>query len=80
MDVLALLSQAKVNDSDGVELGEVIGIHFVAGRMIISISMDLDEEEDDGDDGAKDDIPEDDASKVEFPRLAALTKKDGTSG
>ena len=31
MDIMALLSQAKVNDMDGVELGDVLGNQSAAG-------------------------------------------------
>ena len=79
MDVLTLLSQAQVNDMEGVELGDVMGIHFVAGRMVLSVNMTIfDDEEDDPDDGEKEDIPEDDASKIQFPKIVAMGKKTGT--
>ena len=66
MDIMALLSQAKVNDMDGVELGDVMGIHIVAGKMVVSINMTIldDDDDDDPDDGEKEDIPEDDAGNV----------------
>ena len=67
MDVLALLSHATVKDDDGVELGTVNGIHFVEGKMMLSIDMTLfdnEEDDDDPDDGEKEDIPEEDASNV----------------
>ena len=80
MDIMALLSQAQVNDMDGMELGDVLGIHIVAGRMVLSINMTIfdDEDEDDPDDGEKEDIPEDDASKIQFPKIVAMGKKTGT--
>lgn len=83
MDLLSMLMNAKVRDMDGDEFGEVIGVHLAGGKLSITIDVELDEEDADPDDGAKDDIPEDDASKLEFPRLAAMgkkPKKDGTSG
>ena len=66
MDVLALLSHAIVKDDNGVELGTVKGIHFVEGKMLLSIDMTLfdEEDDDDPDDGEKEDIPEEDASNV----------------
>ncbi len=84
MDVLTLLSQAKVKDGDGVELGDVTGIHFVDGKMEVTINFSLfddDDEEDDPDDPEKEDIPEDDASKTQFPRIvSAKGKRTGTDG
>ena len=84
MDILELLSQATVNDINGVGLGDVMGIHFLSGRMVISISLDLfdedDGEYDDPDDGAKDDIPEDDASQVKHLTVVAIGKRDGPDG
>lgn len=81
MDILALLSQAKVNDMDGVELGDVMGIHFVAGKMIITINMTMgDLEDEDPDDGEKEDIPEDDASKMEFLKVVAMDKQVAANG
>ena len=80
MDVLSLLSQAVVKDMDGVELGRVIGVHFVAGKMMVTINMTVFEEESDGpDDGEKEDIPEEDASKMEFPNIVAMSKKTGAN-
>ena len=78
MDLLSMLMNAKVRTVDGSDLGEVIGVHFALGRMTITIDLELEDE--DPDDGEKEDIPEDDASKMEFPRLAAMGKKVGKDG
>jgi hypothetical protein len=80
MDILALLSQAKINDMDGVELGDVMGIHFVAGKMIITVNMNWNDESEDPDGGEKEDIPEDDVSKMEFPKIVAMGQKVGVNG
>ena len=85
MELLSMLMNAKITDMDGDEIGEVIGVHIAMGKLNITMNVELDdEEEEDPDDGAKDDIPEEDASKQEFPRLAAMgknsKKKDGTNG
>lgn len=82
MDWMSLLMNARVRDMDGDEFGEVIGFHFYGGKLSITIDVELDDEEEDPDDGAKDDIPEDDASKIEFPKIVAMNqaKKDGTNG
>ena len=85
MDLLSMLMNAKVCDMDGDIFGEVVGVNLAGGKLEIMIDVELDDEEDeDPDDGAKDDIPEKDASKQEFPRLAAMgkkvTKKSGTDG
>ncbi len=85
MDLLSMLMNAKIRDMDGDEIGEVIEVQICGGKLEIMmdlISVDLEDEED-PDDGAKDDIPENDASKQEFPKLAAMGKrvtKDGTNG
>ncbi len=84
MDVLSMLMNAKAKTVDGSDLGEVIGIHFALGRMVVTIDLELDDEED-PDDGEKEDIPEDDASKIEFPKIVAMRrtagkKGDGTNG
>ncbi len=81
MDLLSMLMNAKARTVDGSDLGEVIGVHFALGRMAITIDLGLEDE--DPDDGEKEDIPEDDASKIEFPRIVAMSRaaeKDGTDG
>lgn len=84
MDLLSMLMNAKVCDMDGDVFGEVVNINLSGGKLEIMIDVELADEDEDPDDGAKDDIPEDDASKMEFPKLAALgkklAKKDGTDG
>ena len=83
MELLSMLMNAKVCDMDGDVFGEVVGVNFAGGKLEIMVDVEMDDEGEDPDDGAKDDIPEDDASKQEFPRLAAMgkkPKKDGTSG
>ncbi len=84
MELLSMLMNAKIRDMDGDEIGEVLGVHFSAGRLSLTVDfegIELDEDED-PDDGAKDDIPEEDASKMKFPKLAAMGKKskEGTNG
>jgi hypothetical protein len=39
-----------------------------------------DEDSEGSDDGAKEDIPEDDASKLEFPKIVAMGKKGADDG
>ena len=78
MDLLSMLMNAKIRDMDGDEVAEVVGVHLVQGKLSITIDMELEDEGEDPDDGAKDDIPENDASKMEFPKLAAASKKTGT--
>lgn len=82
MDLLSMLMNAKVRAMDGDEVGEVIGVHLAMGKLSITIDIELDDIED-PDDGAKEDIPDDDASKQEFPKIVAMGKKigkDGTNG
>jgi hypothetical protein len=73
MDILTMLTQAKVNDINGVALGNVQGIHFVAGKIVLTLDLNLmrfiEEDEDDPDDGEKDEIPEHDASRLGAPKL-----------
>lgn len=65
MDLLSMLMSARVCDVDGDVFGEVVNINISGGKLEIMIDVELDrDEEDDPDDGAKDDIPEDDASNV----------------
>lgn len=75
MDLLSMLQNAKIRDMDGDEIGEVIEIQICGGKL--EIMMDLitleDDDEEDPDDGAKEDIPEDDASKAVTPKLRAVT-------
>lgn len=81
MDMLSMLMNARVMNLDGDEVGEVIGVHFAMGKM--SITTDIESSEDEDPDGEKEDIPEDDASKMEFPKIVAMgkkAKKDGTNG
>lgn len=80
-----MLMNAKIRDMDGDEIGEVIEVQICGGKL--EIMMDLitleDDEDEDPDDGAKDDIPEDDASKIDFKNIVAMKKaaeKDGTNG
>ena len=84
MELLSMLMNAKIRDMDGDEIGEVLGVHFSAGRLSLTVDFEgIELEEEDPDDGAKDDIPEKDASKQEFPNIIAMgnkSKKDGTNG
>jgi hypothetical protein len=83
MELLSMLMNAKIRDMDGDEIGEVLGVHFSAGRLSLTVDIEgINLEDEDPDDGAKDDIPEDDASNIEFPKIIAMgkMKKDGTDG
>lgn len=49
MDILNMLMTAKVYDTDGGLLGDVLAVRFMAGHMVITIySEDEDEGDDDG--------------------------------
>ena len=66
MDLLSLLMNARVCDLDGALIAEVVEVNITAGKMELMIDVEADDDEDeDPDDGAKEDIPEDDASKAE---------------
>ena len=72
MELLSMLMSARVCDVDGDVFGEVVNINISGGRLEIMIDVELDDDEDeDPDDGAKDDIPEDDASNT-VQRLRAV--------
>ncbi len=74
MDLLSLLIQARVCDIDGALIGEVLEINITAGKLEIMIDAEADDDEDeeDPDDGSKEEIPEDDASKAATPKLRAV--------
>lgn len=81
MDLLSMLMNATVKDVDGIEVGDVGGVHIVGGKLWITIDLELGDEGD-PDDGTKEDIPEDDASKQEFPNIVVMgkaPKKEGTN-
>jgi len=78
MDLLSMLMNAKVRDVSGYEVGEVIAIHLAMGKLCVTVDIELDNE--DPDDGEKEEIPEDDASKMEFPNIVAMGKKVGREG
>lgn len=74
MDLLSMLQNARIRDMEGDEIGEVTEIRIYGGRLEIMmdlITLEADDEED-PDDGSKEDIPEDDASKVASPKLRAV--------
>ncbi len=60
MDLLSLLTTAQVRTLDGEIVGEVFGVHITGGKLYLTV--DVDESYEDPDDGAKDEIPDDDAS------------------
>jgi len=77
-----MLMNARIKDTDNNDVEEVVAVHYINGKLHLSVDMDF-EDEDDGGDGAKDDIPEADASKPKFPKIVAVgkgRKKDGTDG
>ena len=62
MDLLSMLADAQVNDLNGLELGRVLVVHISSGKLSLTVDIEA-FDIDDPDDGVKDDIPEDDASK-----------------
>lgn len=42
MDTLSLVSNARVKDLDGDDIGEVVGIHYVNGKLYITIDTEID--------------------------------------
>lgn len=77
MDLLSMLMNARVQDLDGIEVSEVISVHLTGGKLYITI--DVEGEHEDPDDGAKDKIPEDDASNT-VTSLHAVGALEGTNG
>ncbi len=71
MDMMTMIMNAKITDMGGEEVGDVVSIHIVGCKMFITANMGYDIEED-GDDGEKDDIPEDDASKASLAEVISL--------
>ena len=56
MDLLNMLMTAKVQDTDGQEMGDVLAIQIMAGHLVITV-LTNDEEEGD-DDGGEEVTPE----------------------
>jgi len=56
MDLLNMLMTAKVRDTDGQEVGDVLAVSIMAGHLVITV-MTEDEEEGD-DDGGEEVTPE----------------------
>ena len=71
MDTLSMIMNAQITDMNGEAVGSVISVHIVGCKMFITASMEYESEED-GDDGEKEDIPEDDASKTDPTELTLV--------
>ncbi len=67
MDTLSLVSNAKIKDLSGDDLGEVVGIHYMNGKLYITVDMELedDDEEDDPDGGEEIDEDEEELDNTE---------------
>ena len=59
MDMLSMLMNARIKDMDGDEIGEVLGVHIVMGKLYITVDMELDDGEEDDPDGGEE-VDEDD--------------------
>jgi len=80
MDIFAMLQTAIIEDqTNGDLVGQAVGFNVINGRLKIFAVL-FDEEYDDDDDGAKDDIPEDDASNKITNLSVVSNEKNGTSG
>ena len=83
MDMMSMLMNAVVTDMDGDKIGDVIALHVVAGKLMLTIFTDFgDYETDDPDDGEavdKDDERELDKTK-ETPKPTLLRAVGGTGG
>jgi len=75
MDLLSMLQTARVQDTDGDELGDVLAIQIMGGQLVITVMTEDEEEE--GDDGGGEEItPEE---KVGL-KLVQPLKKEATGG
>lgn len=67
MDIMSMLMNARVMDEDGDEIGEVVGISIIGGKMMLSTNvdfeLDFDYDEDDPDGGEE--VDEDDEENEE---------------
>ena len=43
MDLLSMLMNAKIKDMDGGDIGEVVAIHYVNGKLHLSVDTELEE-------------------------------------
>lgn len=75
MDTLSMLANAKITDLDGDDIGEVIAVHYVNGKLYLSVDTMLNDEEEDDPDGGEE-IDEDDERELdtteEVPRPTPL--------
>ena len=53
MDTLSLVSNAKIKDLDGDDIGEVVGIHYVNGKLHITVDTETGFEDEDDPDGGE---------------------------
>jgi len=53
MDTLSMLSNAKISDMDGDDIGEVVGVHFVNGKLYLTVDTELDLESETDPDGGQ---------------------------
>ena len=56
MDLLNMLQTARVQDTDGDEIGSVLAIQIMAGQLVITVMTE--EEEEGDDDGGEEITPE----------------------
>lgn len=77
MDLLNMLMTAKVLDTDGDEIGDVLAIRIIAGHLVITVMTEDEEEE--GDDGGGSEItPEEKAGLTLVYPLKEAAKGGGT--
>lgn len=75
MDLLNMLMLAKVLDTDGVEVGEVLAIRIMAGQLVITVMTDEEEEGDDG--GGEKVTPEEKGGLTLVKSVKAQARGDG---
>ena len=78
MDLLNMLMTAKVLDTDGAEIGDVLAIRIMNGHLVITV---LTEEEDEGDDdGGEEVTPEESVGLTLVQPIKQAAKGGGSNG
>ena len=84
MDIMSMLASAQVTDMDGNELGDVVAIHIVGGKLLLTIDFDIEDFEVDDPDGGQEVDDDEDEHELdnteEVPRPIPLRAVGGTGG
>lgn len=74
MDTLSLVSNAKIKDLDGDDIGEVVGIHYINGKLHITVDTELDFEDGDDPDGGEEIDKDDEDDERELDNTEEVPK------